>query len=174
MRNYQKITKIVNDYSEEKVEHAISGLWNPNAWLIVIFFIFVYDFLMNMLYVFGYIPWICCMIMIIVGFFWYIQTCRMGIGLTNNTIMYIRFSRFRLKPKDINQIQLDKIKYIDVRRQFGNTYVRIHFISETGKLKKIKFAFSKVLLGSETFRKNSLAITERLVEIQKIVDKGDF
>ena len=45
MRNYQKITKIVNDYSEEKVEHSISGLWNPNAWLIVIFFIFVYDFL---------------------------------------------------------------------------------------------------------------------------------
>lgn len=174
MRTYQRISKIVNDYSEEKVKHAISGIWNPNAWLIVIFFIFVYDFLMRVLFAFGYLPWICFMILIIVLFCIYIRTCRAGIGVTENTLIYIRFSRFRFKPYDINQINIDKIKYIDVRKQFGNTYVKMQFISETGKLRKVKFAFSKMLMGSESFRVNSIAITERLMEIQKIVDKGDF
>lgn len=174
MHNYQKITKAINDYSEEKVKYSISGLWNPNPWIIIIFFIFVYDFLMRVFFVFGFWPWICLMILIIVLFFIFVQTCRAGVGITENTLIFIRFSRFRVKPYDINQIQFEKIKYIDVRKQFGNTYVKMQFIDETGKLKKVKFAFSKVLLGSESFRVNSLAITERLIELQKMIDKGDF
>jgi hypothetical protein len=55
-----------------------------------------------------------------------------------------------------------------------NTRLRISFISDEGKLEKQKYIFSTFILGNNEQQDNARKLTEKLIEVQKVIDKGDF
>lgn len=174
MRKYQEITKLVKKFSEEKVEHAIFGEWTKYTWLVVLIFLFVYDLSIVLFGRFGLQKWLFIVLIIFFIFVAYLNTRKVGIGITKNRMVYVRVSHLGYKEKKVFEIPYDKIRYIDVRKFFSLVFVKMTFISDLGRLEKIKFNFHTFMIGSEDFRKNSKAIYTKLVEVQKIVDKGDF
>lgn len=174
MRKYQEITKLVKKISEEKVENAIFGEWTKYTWLVLLIFLFVYDLSISLFGRFGLQKWLFIVFVIFLLFAIYLNTRKVGIGITKNRMVYVKVSHFGYREKKIFEIPYDKIRYIDVRKIFSVVLVKMTFISDLGRLEKIKFNFHTFMIGSEDFRNNSKAIYTKLVEVQKVVDKGDF
>lgn len=174
MRKYQEISKLVKKFSEEKVEHVIFGEWLKYTWLAFFIFLCTYDLSLTILWKFGIQIWIIVFLVIFVIYATFLNTRKVGIGISKNRLVYVKVSHLGYKEKKVFEIPYDKIKYIDVKKIFTLIIVKMTFISDVGRLEKIKFGFHTFMIGSENFRKDSKAIYDKLVEVQKIVDKGDF
>ena len=174
MRKYQEITKLVKKFSEEKVENVIFGEWTKYTWVVILIFLLVYDLSITLFGRLGLQKWLFIVLIIFFIFSIYLNTRKIGLGITKNRLIYVKVSHFGYKEKKVFEIPYDKIRFIDVRKFFSLVYVKISFISDVGRLEKLKFNFHTFMIGSEEFRKNSKAIYTRLVEVQKVVDKGDF
>ncbi len=174
MRAYQEITKLVKKFSEEKVKHVTFGEWMEYTWLILLVFLFVYDISFQLIGRLFFKVWLVLIIVIFLAFLFYIITRKVGIGITENRLIYVRVSHIGYKEKKVFEIPFEKIRFIDVRKVINSVTVKITFISDVGKLEKLRFKFSTFTMFSEDFKKNSKAIYEKLVEVQKVIDKGDF
>ena len=174
MHKFNVISKLVRKNSEEKVEHAIFGQYTNHTWLAFLCFLTIYYFSLSFIRIIGLKIWMIIFVIIFLLYFIYLVTRNVGLGITKNRFIYVVLRHFGYKEKKVFEIPYDKIKYIDVKKVFFNIFVKVSFISEVGKLEKIKFNFRTSLVGSENFRNDSKAIYNKLVEVQKIVDKGDF
>lgn len=99
---------------------------------------------------------------------------RAGIGLRDDGLTIIHLKRFKVEDKKIYNIPFDKIKSITVSKFGINISLKISFLSEEGILEQKKYGFTTFILGSEERKKYANKIYDKLVEVQKIVDKGDF
>ena len=52
--------------------------------------------------------------------------------------------------------------------------LKISFISDVGKLEKQKYSFATFILGNQEQQDNAKNLTTKLIELQKVIDKGDF
>ena len=176
MRKYQEITKLVKKFSEEKVEHTIFGEWTKYTWVVILVFLLVYDLSITLFGRFGLQKWLFVVLIIFFIFSIYLNTRKIGLGVTKNRLVYVKVSHLGYKEKKVFEIPYEKIKYIDVKKFFSLLFVKMSFISDVGKLEKARFYFSTFYIGFASYdcKQNSLAIYNRLMEIQKKVDKGDF
>lgn len=174
MRNYQEIVKLVKKNSEEKIDYAVFGVWTEYTFLAFLIFLFVYDLSIVLFGRFGIQVWLFIVLIMIFMFSLYFRTRKVGIGVTKNRVVYVKVSHLGYKEKKIFEIPYEKIKYIDVRKKLYLVFVKITFISDIGKLEKVKFNFSTFMAGSEDFKKNSIGVYTKLVNVQKVIDKGDF
>ena len=105
----------------------------------------------------------------------FIAFCRsVGIGINDDTLMFIRLKTFKFEAKKVFEIPFDKIRSITVKKGLLNTSLKISFISNEGKLEKQKYVFSTFILGNNEQQDNARKLTTKLMEIQKVIDKGDF
>lgn len=105
----------------------------------------------------------------------FIAFCRsVGIGINDDNLMLIRIKPFKFEAKRVYQIPFDKIRSITVRKGLVKTKLKISFISDEGKLEKQKYVFATFVLGNPEQQDHARKLTQRLMDIQKVIDKGDF
>ncbi len=163
-------------FSEEKIKSVVYANWYGNTILLIVIYLFIFDFLkyfiarLNLgLYYFLYI-------ISLIIFVLYLYTRKAGFALTENRLVYVKFKHIGYKEKEVYEVMLDNIRYITVRKLFYIRIVKLSFISETGRLVKVRALFSSNVLvpGAAEFKKNSRDFYNALIEIQKVIDKGDF
>lgn len=90
--------------------------------------------------------------------------------------LFVRFGHFRFKEKEIYEILFDNIKYLQFVSFFGFHFVKMSFLDNTGRFKKIHLFYHSIVIGLSVTeqKRNGLKITEKLLELQKILDRGDF
>ena len=176
MNFYGIMCNKIKKNSEEKVKALACGNKQINV-LLFIFIILLFADLCNFLSIIFRTSLFFVIYVIIVFFVGiYFGSRKVGIGLTENRLVYVIFKSFGYNEKKVYEILFDKIRSLDVKKIFNRTYVKISFISDVGKLEKIKFSFSSKIFGfpKEEVKKNTLEIYTKLSELQKILDKGDF
>lgn len=174
MKKYQRINRILKELSEERLIHTLYGMWTQNTLLYILIFLLLYDMSTGIYLAYGFVIWFIIAFMMYLILMFLLLFRKVGIGITENRFVYVVFKRIGYKEKRIYEIPYEKIKYIVVKKFLGSVSVRMSFISDVGKLEKIKFNFKSIMIGSENFNVSSKAIYQKLLEVQKIVDKGDF
>lgn len=101
-------------------------------------------------------------------------TRRACIGIGKDEFLILHLKSFKLEVKKSFNIPVDKIRSITVRKFLGSVSLKISFISEDGILEQKKYGFSTFIIGSAERRSYAEKVYSRLVEIQKVIDKGDF
>ena len=99
---------------------------------------------------------------------------KMGFGLSKNGFIYVKLSFFN-KAKEFYEFDFEDIKYLNVRKLFNVYSVNISFISKK-RLRRVSFNFSSRVLGLDKieYAKSNKVIRDKLMELQKIMDRGDF
>ena len=177
MGKYFKITNLVKRNSDEKVTSAIFGERTENLVTSIIVILLVFNFLgVGVLLRFGYTLYIVLTIVFCIFIVFYILTRSIGLGITNNRVVYVKIGHLFYKVKEVHDIPVEKIRNIVVHKFLGTAFVKMSFISDIGKLKRVTFSFRTKLIGpgSYDFNKDSKKIYDRLKEIEKVIDKGDF
>ena len=160
----------VKKNSEKKVKHIVYGSYYGNTWILFLLALFFLDF-------FLYSPFFLLLFFLLFSFlFLFVSTRRMGFGMGEEHFIFIRFGHFLFKEKEICEFTFDKIKYLQVTSLFGFHFIKMSFIDNAGRFKKIHFFYHSIVIGLsiKEQKKNAFPITEKLLEIQKILDRGDF
>ena len=97
-------------------------------------------------------------------------------ALSENRLIYVKFGHIGFKEKEVFEIPFSNIKSLTVKRILNYRLVKVSFISNKGKLEIKKFYFSTFMLGkkSKGYNESSKQIYDKLVEVQKVLDRGDF
>jgi hypothetical protein len=103
-----------------------------------------------------------------------VLTRKASIGIGEDELMILHLKAFKVEVKKSFSIPVDKIRSITVRKIFSSVSLKISFISEEGKLEQKKYGFSTFIIGSAERREFAEKVYKKLVEIQKVIDKGDF
>ena len=96
------------------------------------------------------------------------------IGITNDELYILHLKTLKLEEKQIYKVPIGKIRNITVRKMLFTVSLKISFISEEGKLEKMKYKFTTFAIGKNEVRDFANIVYKKLVDIQKIIDKGDF
>ena len=72
--------------------------------------------------------------------------------------------------------QEEDINNLDVKNHLLSTSVDLKYIDSTGKANEINFSIPKFIIDKnrKRFKNNRKNICERLTNLQKVLDKGDF
>ena len=161
----------------EKCKSVVYATYGGKVFLILIMFMFYTSFSFNMVMYSKY-RWIYLILYIIFAMFVFfmLATRRVGVGMNDTRFVYVKFNHINYKPREVYDIMFENIKYLDVRRVFGLTNVKMSFIDGTGRLKRINFKYSPFVLGisSSSQKDSGNKIYDKLIELQKVLDRGDF
>lgn len=176
MFNLYKYLKLIDEYSEEKVKSKIFCSWYGDTIKILLVAIFIDAFFFPILTRYSYNYYLIFYFFIILGMFYYLVTRKAGLGLTENRLVYIRFKRLGMEIKKIEEIPFTKIRSINVRSFIGIYFVYFSYISSSGRLEKVRVYFAKRYWGfnSTDIMENRKMIVEKLMKMQKVLDRGDF
>ncbi len=176
MLMYQKLKSMLKKIGSEKISNVVMGSYSGNTLYyigaIVLCLIITtnlsrifYPFVMYIIFLIS--VFIICSLML---------SRRMALGISENKILIVILGHVKLKDKDIYEFLTDRIRYITVNKILGTVRIKISFISDEGRLKKIKLSYNTwgLFVGATEYKEDALKIYNRLKEIEKIVDKGDF
>lgn len=115
------------------------------------------------------------LLVIYIGIF-YIFSKRAAFGISYRNIIYAKFSNLLFRDLGHEEADLERIQYLDVRKGLLAYSFKMSYINEDGKLRYITFSCPKFLAdkSNKRYRYNLKNLYERLVELQKVLDKGDF
>lgn len=178
MFSYENFRMVMQRYSEEKVKDVVYAALLGNIWVLLLVIILLSDFLrllMMYLKASSNVFWIAYFIIIFVLCIFTVAR-KAGIALSESRITLVKFGRIGYREKEVYEVNFSNIKALTVYKIFNIRIVKISFIDNTGRFKKIKLEFSSFMVGpgSREFKKNSQNTFNRLVLLQKVIDKGDF
>ena len=115
------------------------------------------------------------LLVIYLGVF-YIFSKRAAFGISYKNIIYAKFSNFLFRDLGHEEVDLEKIQYLDVKKKLLSYSFKMSYISPKGKLKEISFSCPKFLVdkSNKRYQNNLKNVYERLADLQKVLDKGDF
>lgn len=176
MINYGRYLKLMDDYSEEKLKNKIICNWYGNTFLILFLVIFLVEFMYSFLFRYNYQLYILFYVLLLLIMFGYLVTRKAGFGITENRIVYVKFKHLGIKINKFEEVPFEKIRNINVRKFLGVRMIFISYISSQGKLEKVKIYFPKKYFGfnSDEIMNNRKEIVNKLEEMQKVLDRGDF
>lgn len=163
--------------SGEKCKSVVYATYSDHIVIIAILFAFYTSFSMNMILFSSYKIFFLILYIIMFAFVMFmIATRKIGFGMTDTRFVYVKFKHIGYKDREVYEILFDKIKYLDVKRIFGVTYIKMSFIDEMGKFRKLKFRYAPIVIGLsvDVQKTNGLRIWKKLEELQKVLDRGDF
>ena len=174
MLAFVKLKKLFRENDYKKYNHIAIGSIREHLLKLVIIYLVAFDLsVMLSVRVHQGLGSIVMFVLTIV--FAFIAFCRsVGIGINDEGLMLIRLKTLKFEAKRVFEIPFDKIRSITVKKGLVNTRLRISFISDEGKLEKQKYIFSTFILGNNEQQDNARRLTEKLIEVQKVIDKGDF
>lgn len=167
---------ILRRNSEEKIDGGVHVSWYGNTLKVILLAIILNDILVILfartlltVYFISFIILCFCII-------FYISSRRAMFGVTENRFVYAKLKRIMLKEKEVDEILIDKIKYLDVKKILGIYFVKLYYFNDIGKFKKRKFMFMPYVIGFNyyEYKKNYKIVVDKLLSIQKVLDKGDF
>ncbi|MBQ4031144.1 MAG: hypothetical protein II625_05265 [Bacilli bacterium] len=99
-----------------------------------------------------------------------------GLGMSVKTFIYVRYSNVLFREKSVEIIKNENIQYLDVKNHLFSTSVDLRYIDNMGRANEINFSIPKYLIDKnrKRFLLNRKNICERLISLQKVLDKGDF
>lgn len=168
-----KVIKI----SGVKCNSIVMAVYSKNIILISLIFAFYTSFTFNIVTIYdGGLLYLLLYLVVFLFTLFMLMTRKVGFGMTNNSFVYVKFKHIGYKEREVYEILFDNIKYLDVKRIFGTTYVKMSFIDETGKFRKLKFSYTSIVIGFsvDEQKKNGLKLLSKLEELQKVLDRGDF
>ena len=170
---YQKLLNDFKKHEKGKLDGAVSGFWYGNTLIAIgiylLFYYFSFIVLRKAIFVYGTI-FIGCIVLFI-----YLCTRFCGFALYKDKFMYIKYSHFRRKEKEYIDIDINSIKNIDFVKIFCFSFVKISFI-DNNKLRRLYLYYSDIVMGFNVTEQktSSMKINNRLKEIKKELDRGDF
>ena len=163
--------------SGEKCKHVVYASYSDKIVLIFFLYMFYTSYTFNMITYSSY-PLVFLVLYILITIFvvFMLTSRKIGFGMTDSRFIYVKFKHIGFKPRQIYDIVFDNIKRVDLRKFMGVTYVKLSFIDETGRLKRIKFRYSPTVLGLDKTQQksNGIEIYNKLRELEKVLDRGDF
>ncbi len=170
---YIKLKKLFKKLDREVKEITFASIKGKLLYLIVGYFIVIDLCTIISVRINAYLgSFLLFLISMLFAFFLFSN--RAGIGLREEGLTIVYLKRFKFEDKKIFNVPFDNIKSITVSKIGFNVSLKLSFISEEGILEKHKYGFSTFVLGSVERKEYANKIYERLVEVQKVVDKGDF
>ena len=170
------VNKVIKE-SGERCKHVVYATYSGKIFTILILYMFYSSFSFNMIlfsshrafFLFSYI-------IVSLFIFFMLATRRVGFGMNDTRFVYVKFKHINYKAREAYDIMFENIKYLDVKRILGITSVKMSFIDGTGRLKRIKFKYSPFVLGisSSSQKQSGDKIYDKLIELQKVLDRGDF
>jgi len=116
--------------------------------------------------------------MLIVIFFgsYYIFSKRGGFGLSFRHFIYVKYSNLFFRELKVEEVPLDKIQYLDIKKHLFSTSIKMKYVNEFGKLTELNASYPKFLIdkNNKRFQMNGEGIYKQLSSLQKVLDKGDF
>lgn len=173
---YESLKAKVSKASGEKCKNVILATYSKSL-VLLMFFVFFYTQYTMIMMGSQYAKFFLIMyILVMLYLIFILSTNRVGIGINEERLVYVRFSRIGYKAKKVYCIDFDNIKYLNVRKYLGNTSIKISFIDGSGHLVKTNFRYTGVVLGlpASEQKKNGKLVYDKLVELQKVLDRGDF
>jgi len=116
------------------------------------------------------------MLLVIYAGIFYIFSKRSGFGISYKSIIYCKFSNLLFRDLGHEEYKLEDIKYLDVRKGLLSYSFKMSCVSPEGKLRRISFSCPKFLAdkSNKRYQENLKNLYERLTDLQKVLDKGDF
>lgn len=175
MLSFVRYLKLMDDYSEEKSNNKIICAWYGDTWIIFLIVIFFNDFLFSLLRNY-YMMYVFIYGIILIWMVVYLITRKAGLGISNNRLVFVKFKHLGVRINKFEEIPFEKIRNINIRTFMGTSIVFISYISSSGKLEKIRVYYANKYIGfdSDEVIKNRKEITNKLLDMQKVLDRGDF
>lgn len=176
MFSFEMFINKMQRFSEEKVKSVVYANSYGNFGIAFIVSLVLLDLLNLFVARLNVYLYYFLFIVFVLALFVFISGRKVGLAITENRVVYVKFNFIGYKEKEIFEVPFDNIKYITVRKILFMRFLKMSFISNIGKLERIRLVFSSVMIGpgSNKFKENSKEVYKRLVEVQKVVDRGDF
>ena len=170
------VNKVLKE-SGERCKEVVYATYGGKILIIFLLYMFYTSFSFNMV-LFSQYRMFFLVLYILVSFFIFfmLATRRVGFGMNDSRFVYVKFKHINYKAREAYDIMFENIKYLDVKRFLGVTSVKMSFIDGTGRLKRLNFKYLPFVLGlsKDTQKKSGQKIYEKLIELQKVLDRGDF
>ena len=173
---FESLKGILKRNSFEKIDGLMYASWYGNTFIAIIVALLLNDLLLAIFIrtvpIMAYVS----PFLVLFGLYIYLVTRRAVFGVTKNNFVYAKLGRLLNKAKEVYEVPIKNIRYLDVKKILMITIVKLYFISDMGKFKKVKFTYSSVFIGLDRkeYKKNHKIVTDKLMEVQKVLDKGDF
>ncbi len=173
--NYETFKSILQKNADDVIQYAVYGSWRGKTVRDFFIAFFIANFLFFLFYRYIVVRYTLLLLTYFVLYF-ILGNRRMGLGLGKKGFTFVKLRLLSLNPKEVDDIPYECIKYIHFTHFLFNCNAQISFISDQGKLKRIRISFSPIVigLGSSKQRESFTAILQRLKEYQKELDRGDF
>ena len=175
--NYDTLDKRVRNRSSVNLDDVVMVRRREKNLIYILIILVVADLVH---YIIGrtysnYVGFIVMVFIIAFGVF-YITSRIGGLGMSYKNLVYVRYSNLLYREKKVEEILNDKIQYLDVKNHLLSTSVDLKYIDSTGKANEINFSIPKFIIDKnrKRFKNNRKNICERLTNLQKVLDKGDF
>ena len=106
----------------------------------------------------------------------FLSTRRAGVGIGFKFLFYGKYSNLLFRELSVEEISFDKIQYLDVKKIGPYVSVKMSYVNKDGKLKEGSFSFLTFIAGKakKRYKNSAMLVYDRLRELQKVLDKGDF
>lgn len=175
--SYESFCNKINKIGGDKCKNVVLAKYNDKMLVIALFIIFFTYYSLNMVIFSGY-RWffLVLYIVVIIWILFMLFSRKIGFGMANDKFIYVKFNHLGYKEKEFFNIPFENIRYLDVKKRFGSVMIRMSLIDHTGKFRRLNISFAPMVFGfSVTEQKYSgFEIYNKLMEIQKVLDRGDF
>lgn len=168
--SFESFCNKIKRMSENKVKYAVYGSYYGDTWIILLV---SFAFLELSMYTRYFIFFFFIVLFLVILF---ISSRKMGFGMGEKHFIYVPFYRFRFREKEVYEFSFQQIKYLNVKHFFSCCFVTISFLDIRGKFKKVHFFYNSFVLGLSIReqKENAKQISKKLLELQTILDRGDF
>lgn len=176
--NYDRLEKRVIARSSKNLDAVIYARRRENNFMIMLVILCLSDLVFYFTHKAG-LPkigaFVCMLIFIYFGVL-FLLTKRAGVGISYDTLIYCKYSNLLFRELKVEEIPLVKIQSLDVRKFGPAVSVKFTYINELGKVTEGSFKYPLWTISKykERFKRSTKIIYDRLVELQKVLDKGDF
>lgn len=172
--SFESLKNKIQNESKEIISNVVLAKSYGNNCLLIFLYLFINYYLLFIPVISMYVYYAEFFVVLVI-FYIIFSSKKVGIGLSKNSLIYVKFG-LSYKTKKVYNVPLDSIKYLDVKKVLNLTLVNMSFIDSDGHFVKLKFYYTGIVIGLSTTlqKKNGLLISKKLKEIQKVLDKGDF
>ena len=173
--SYNRMFNDLKNNSELQIKNAVYGRYGGHTFIIMMIVIIASYYTINFLklpnWLFFFIYWLT-----IIGGISEIISRKSSLGMTSDSFIIIKYFRLGHNIHTIEEIKMSNIKSIDYRKIFKSNIVTIIYENNRGKIKNIKLYYNdkRYGLGFDVHKKHASEISKKLIELQKVLDKGDY